>query len=270
MSPSLSTRMQALLVLLLLAGSLATLGYNLLGAWAPHEREEAARRQLRAASAAMAEAASRAENTNPSLAREGDGRGWAAISARSLAEYPEIEGGFYIVRRDRFCGFSHGGGNVGPAPPRRDDPPPLETPLIRLQAQQSAILPARQFLLNVRDVGPSRVAVLTEPVGLDRPAAFCTWVMIRLVDPKQLGDQVRRYQYSTGFALSGLFAAVALAVNLGRIAQRQNRERQRLAGELRRAEHLATLGTLLAGIAHEVRNPLAAIRSTAQRATARR
>jgi signal transduction histidine kinase len=140
----------------------------------------------------------------------------------------------------------------------------MEAALIRVQAQQSLDLPSGEFLLNIRDVGPSRVAVLTEPVGTARPARLATWVMFRLVDPKELGTQVRRYQLSTGLALGGLASAMLLAWNMGRLIRRQNVERDQLQRELRRSEHLAALGTLLSGVAHEVRNPLAAIRSTVQ------
>lgn len=150
-------------------------------------------------------------------------------------------------------------------PSGRRDPPPLETPSIRQQCREAlALAPGDPPLVDIRDVGPSRVAVATAPVGDDRPARVAVWIMVRLTGPEQQKARLARLQLATGISLGGVLMALGLSVGLMRSLRQEEQRRAEIGDELRKAEHLASLGRLLAGIAHEVRNPLTAIRSTVQ------
>lgn len=266
MSSAWGTRIQAALAMALFLGSLGTLLYNSYAATTLPQHELQARTSLQAASRLLADAAESVLPKSPARSPQQLDDLHAAllpVTNRVLATFSGVEGGFYLRDADRFAGYGFPTADGHhPVDVRRTDPPPLETPLIRVQALQS--LSEQTPLFSVRDVGPSRVMVVTQAVGTARPAPAVTWAMLRLTGPEQLGGQLRRYQVSVGLALAGFLCSLALAFTLTRSLAGQRTAQEQLREELRRSEQLASLGKLLAGLAHEIRNPLAGIRSTVQ------
>jgi two-component system sensor histidine kinase HydH len=259
---------QVAVVGLLFLASIATLAYGALAVRPTTEVERSTQERLREASSRMAAAAATTvDRPKPKKIKdlEAQGRTLGEIADRVLRDYDGVEGGFYLDGKvDRFSGYAFPTGR--PPPPhrqKRDDPPPHEEPYIRTQARETLSSTGGEVSV-VRNVGSSRVMILTQPVGTRRPAAGATWLMYRLVDPRTIDRQMQRYRASIGLALAGLLLALLWMAGLARNVKRQQREQIRLQDELRRSERLASLGKLLAGVAHEVRNPLAAIRSTVQ------
>ncbi len=82
-------------------------------------------------------------------------------------------------------------------------------------------------------------------------------------------ENVRRFQviiFSSVMVFVGVLfvALVAIVRRAERIIETRAEERRKLEEELHQAERLAALGEMIAGISHEIKNPLGIIRSTAE------
>ncbi|MBP1317192.1 ATP-binding protein [Herbaspirillum sp. 1130] len=193
-------------------------------------------------------------------AADGDGLPGSSIMQAvidlSLRDQAGVEGGFWHPQRDvvAYAFPTYDGSGI------KRDPPGAEMERIVSTAQRA--LDGGTTVTDVRPGLREAVVFAACPVPLGK-VALAAWSLKRV--PVMSASVLNQLLVASALLLA--FVIIS-GVWLGATLTRWRSQSERLASQLAHAERLATLGRVAAGMAHEIRNPIGAMRMKAENALA--
>jgi len=222
----------------------------------------------------------------------------AEIIGRNLTNAPGLEGGVYIASLDRFMGYAF---PTSPPPVPEYGPPPRSYHFIRRQAQAS--VSSGTEIINVHAFDPAVFPLATMPLYYRDKPVGAVWVRIHVERELPVAKLKRIINIVTVLSLFGFlvmamysyflrngirnirleldntstdpsyrlrrrggwFAFIPASINVMLdTLQKDDRERKELEKQLHQKEKLASLGKMVAGVAHELKTPLSVVKTRIQ------